>query len=771
MCHLTYFKKNDEKRKNQMNIKDYITQKEQNKHLILKRANRLSEPELKTDETIFSIGNGTLGTRGHFIEGYGQNDLPSTFINGFYDTYPYRYEENSPMFPQYGQNMVNLPDASLTQIMANDEVINLTHATLLSLDRSYDLRKGITSRTALYVTPKGVQFEITEEKLVSHVDSEVICSRVTLSSPNFEGDISLKSYLKLPPLKYTDRMDPRLGHSLKQLKIEDLKTTDTYGLLKAQTMYSELNIHTLITHDLPFEYIAQEDHVIATYKKHFKKGEVMTFTKYQMYVWAEQEDRAYAILLDHINALKTFDAYAALERTYYDDFFRKCYTHLSDDDLNLSLNYNLVQLNQSGGERRYQHIPAKGLSGEGYEGHYFWDTEIYMLPFFTFTQPERAKNILLFRYKYLDLAKEEAHRLGVNRGAKIPWRTICGQETSPYFLAGSAQIHINSDVAYAIMQYYYQTNDLTFMIDYGFEIILETALFLYDYGHFKGDQFHLDCVTGPDEYTALVNDNYYTNTMAKYHFESCYTFGKKHFELLQDVFDKTNIEPSILESFKEAAGKMTILIDQSKMIAQQDQSFMNKKILDISKIPKNKFPLLLHFHPLYIYKHQVLKQADTILSMMLLNETNQRLLKNTFDYYLPITTHDSSLSKCTYGIAAYRLGHDDLGFEYFKEMCNFDLKDLKNHTRHGLHVANIGGTYLMFIHGLFGLSLTQEGINIAPLKQKDIGEIETHIKYQGKSILLKIADDTLTILTEDEVNIKVYSKPVTIHGVYNQPIK
>ncbi|MFU8793432.1 MAG: glycoside hydrolase family 65 protein [Acholeplasmataceae bacterium] len=754
-----------------MKTREYILQKEQRQHLILKRSNRLSKKELQADEAIFSIGNGTIGTRGHFIEGYGQNDLPYTFINGFYDTYPYRYEENSPMFPQYGQNIVNIPDASLTRIMLDDELINLTHATLVGLERTYDLRQGTTKRIAQYVTPKGVQLELTEEKIVSHFHDEVIATRVTLVSPNFEGEIQLKSYITLPPLKHTERIDPRLGHSLKQLKIESLKVAPSYGILKAQTMYSELDVYTLVTHDLPFDYQTQDEGIFATYAKAYQKNEVFQFTKYQMHIHTETEEKALAILLNRVEAKKTFDDYLALEKTYCDDYFCKSYIYLSDEELNLTLNYNMVQLNQSGGEKRYQHIPAKGLSGEGYEGHYFWDTEIYMLPFFIFTQPNRAKNILLYRYKHLNQARSEAKRLGGHRGAKIPWRTINGEESSPYYPAGSAQIHINSDIAYAIMQYYYQTNDLDFMIEYGFEMLLETALFIYDYGHFKDGQFHLDTVTGPDEYTALVNDNYYTNTMAKYHFESIYAFGMTHAKRVSNIYRKLNIEPDILESFKNAADQMTILIDDQMMIAKQDQSFMQKKVLDLKKLSKDQFPLMLNFHPLFIFKHQVLKQADALLSMVLLHEDNQTLLKNTFDYYLPKTTHDSSLSKCVYGLLAYQLGDDDLGYKYFREMCDLDLKDLRNHTRYGLHVANIGGTYLMLIRGLFGVRLSKDALHIAPVKQKEIREIETHIVYRNQSLILKVSDDTLTIIVDQEISVHIYGQKVDITDVYQTPIQ
>ena len=196
--------------------------------------------------------------------------------------------------------------------------------------------------------------------------------------------------------------------------------------------------------------------------------------------------------------------------------------------LDQTLKYNAYMLYHHSPSDGYRSIAAKGISGEGYEGHYFWDTETYMLPYFILTHKEKAKALLMFRYHTLDEARLEAKNLGATRGAKIPWRTISGVESSPYYPAGSAQIHINSDVALAFINYYYATKDEDFMFSYGVELLLETALFYLEYGHFKNDTFHLYGVTGPDEYTAIINDNYYTNKLAKTHMSFIYNFIKKH---------------------------------------------------------------------------------------------------------------------------------------------------------------------------------------------------------------------------------------------------
>jgi alpha,alpha-trehalose phosphorylase len=201
---------------------------------------------------------------------------------------------------------------------------------------------------------------------------------------------------------------------------------------------------------------------------------------------------------------------------------------LQDESINSALTYHMYQLYVSGAVSDEVSIAAKGLSGEGYEGHYFWDTEMYMLPYFVMHHPNKARHILKHRLIHLEKARVEARQLGVMEGAKIPWRSMDGHELSPYFPAGSAQLHINSDIAYGFILYTETTGDHTLLKEGGFELLIELALYILHYGEMRADGFHIPLVTGPDEYTPLVHDNYYTNKMAKMHFSYLY----RHYQAL-----------------------------------------------------------------------------------------------------------------------------------------------------------------------------------------------------------------------------------------------
>ncbi len=740
------------------------------KEMLIRRDQRLAMDELLTDETIFSIANGILGTRGHFFEGYGNdNDYPQTLINGFYNFFPYHYEENSIQFPQSGQTIVNLPDASTVLIETDQERINLSDARLIALERTFDMGKGLTQRTATYETKRGFRFILKEEKFVSLFAKHLIVTHIEIESVNYEGPLRFTSLLRMPKIKTDKHNDPRVGQAKKHLKLLNRKAYANWASLQAQTVESHFEIEVAITHDIAFEYREIEDGIEALSNINISPNEVFAFTKYQIYN-AELTNSEKLTTEALVMSLKSYQDCRSQQMQHARNFFDHTEIDLSDDESLKSLYYSLYQLNSSGGEHERIQIAAKGISGEGYEGHYFWDTEIYMLPYFILNQPEKGRRLLLYRYHHLEEARSEARKLGVNRGVKIPWRTINGTEASPYYPAGSAQIHINSDVAYEVMQYYNATQDEAFMSSYGFEILLETALFLLDYGHFKNDVFHLDVVTGPDEYTAIVNDNYYTNAMAKRHFENVVEYAVHHTSVSDSVFEKVGVKSGIIAEFMNAANKMNLIIDSERQLVAQDATFLDKDDLDLSKVPSDKHPMLLYYHPLFIYRHQILKQSDAVLAMVLLDAQRNQLYRNTFDYYLARTTHDSSLSKCIYGIAAYNLNLEELGLEFFKDSLNIDLTDATRHTRHGLHMANMGGTYLLLIYGLLGLRLEKQ-LRIAPAYQNHFKEISIGILYQGSKIKIHVKDHVVTVTSDKPIRIRLFDEDILVEGQHSELIK
>ncbi len=724
---------------------------------IIKRHDRMKMDDLLSDETIFSLANGSLGTRGHFAEGYGTDDFPITLLNGFYNKYPLRYEENYTGFAQQGQMIVTLPDASFIQLITDDGKIDLKHAKLVSLKRKLHMRQGFTERCATYITKNNHHFYIKEQKVVVSNRNQIVI-KLSVSSPDYAGPLKINSYLRMPKIRYIYNNDPRLPDIRRNLELTELKSLDKVAYLKAITTNTKQKINVSVTHDIDVIFREEHEAIIGSYDTNLSPEKPFEMTKYALYTTPKVEKRFHRKVDKVADFIYPIDQYIKEETTNRKKFWANSPIYISDKDLEMALRYNVYQLHLNAGKHNETHIAAKGITGEGYEGHYFWDTEAYMVPYFILTNPNKARKILKYRYLTLDQSRREARNLGVNRGAKIAWRTINGMESSAYFLAGSAQIHINSDVALAYRNYYYATNDKDFMIKYGMEVILETALFLLDYGFFDDqNQFHIYQVTGPDEYTVLVNDNYYTNLVAKQHFKFAYEFASTYQNELTEVFNKVNINMQTLELFMQASRNMTLLIDEKRNINKQDASFLDKKDYDLSRIPREHFPLLLSYHPIDLYRHQIIKQADGILALVLQEHVDENIYLNSFNYYLQRTTHDSSLSRCIYGIAGYKLGQSELAYDYFKKVCDLDFRDSHNRTQHGLHVANLGGSYLVLAYGLLGLRF-KEVLTLNPVKQSQLNKIKTKIKYLGSDIWIELTSSYVKLKTNKPIQVSIFDK-------------
>ena len=366
-------------------------------------------------------------------------------------------------------------------------------------------------------------------------------------------------------------------------------------------------------------------------------------------------------------------------------------------------------------------VPAKGVTGHGYEGHYFWDTEVYVLPFLIHTNPEWARQALDFRVGMLGAARRRAQEVG-HEGALYPWRTINGEEASAFYAAGTAQYHINADIAYALHQYNRVTGDLGFLLDQGAEVLVETARFWMRLGFFserRDGRFCINSVTGPDEYTTVVDNNAYTNLMAKENLE----VATRVIEWLQGadpaahaaLVRATGLGEAEVDGWRRAAELMHVPRHEQLGIVLQDDHFLERKRWDFDATPPEKHPLLLHYHPLELYRHQVIKQTDVVLATYLVGKHfSEDEKRRTFDYYDPLTTGDSSLSACVQSVMASEVGYADAAFDYFLDACAVDLLDLHGNTADGLHIASCGGTWLALVAGFGGLRDADGDVRFSP---------------------------------------------------------
>ena len=705
-----------------------------------------SKESLALDETLFHVANGYLGVRGSLEEGCpkGVTTIRGCYINGFFDTVRLHYPERLYGFPEEAQRLVNLPDIQTMKLFLDGEEFSLFSGEVLNYERTLDMGAGLTTRKIRWKSPQKnqtVDIEIT--RLASFTRPELFLAIYNVSSVDFEGEVEFLSGIDCNVSNYVADNDPRVASERIQHIFFDNafdstnvrseivgSSNELIGKVTCHTGVS--NLQLAITHlarvsadtrneqaHESSEYTIETDNGIESYKSiRLKSGESCQVDKFIVLSDSRRQKSPRKHVWDVIIECGEIGAEALLQEQadFMSNFWNSSKMEIHGcPELQDGMMFNLYQLLQSAGRDSITSVASKGISGEGYEGHYFWDTEIYIFPFFLYTQPEIARSLLDFRYNTLDGARKHAMVMGHKKGALYPWRTISGSECSSFFPAGSAQYHLTGDVAHAFMQYYYVTDDVSYMAEYGAEVLLESARLWLDSGNYGNDgKFHIHSVTGPDEYTCCVSDNYYTNRSAQYNLKGAVEvyLRLKENGLHESVKSKINFDESELEMFTQAAETMFLPYDEKLGIHAQDSTFLDKPIWDLNSTPKDKFPLLLHYHPLYLYRFQVCKQADTVLSHFLFeDDVPEEVIRNSYMYYDKITTHDSSLSECVFGIMASRLGFSEKAYKYFSNTVWCDLGDKHGNTKDGLHVANLGGTWLAMVFGFAGLRLKKDGLH------------------------------------------------------------
>jgi alpha,alpha-trehalose phosphorylase len=689
---------------------------------MLARATRFEPRFVPQGETLFALGNGYLGLRGDHEEGSPCHH-PGVFLNGFYESWPIVYGEVAYGFAKTGQTIVNVTDAKTIRLYVDDEPFELEKADVRLYERRLDMRAGTLDRSVEWETPAGKRIVVRSRRLVSFVHRHLaaICYEVTVQNDN--AHLILSSEVATRHGEFQRGADPRRSEGFDGRVLVPVldRAEERRVVLCHRTRNSGMILTCGMDHEIeaPHVYASSSecsgDLGRAFFSVEAEPGVPVRLVKYIAYHHGQRASpeelraRAERTLLRARSI--GFQGLLAEQRETLDDFWERSDVEIGGDPpVQQAVRFNLFQLFQATARVEGFGIPAKGLTGQGYEGHYFWDAEIYVLPFVIYTAPRMARNLLRFRYGMLDTARERARELS-HAGALYPWRTINGEEASAYYAAGTAQYHIDADIAYAVRKYYEVTGDVEFLVQGGAEMIVETARLWVDLGNFSqalGGAFCINGVTGPDEYTAVVNNNRFTNMMARENLRMAVAIveylQQRHPDDFRELVATTGLEPSEPPEWTRAAERMYLPVDEKTGIHPQDDNFLEKEVWDCSRTPPEKFPLLLHYHPLVLYRHQVLKQADVVMAMFLLGQDfSLEEKRRNFDYYDPLTTRDSSLSSCIQSILASEIGYADKAFEYFMDAALVDLADIGGNVIDGVHIASMGGTWMALVYGFGGM--------------------------------------------------------------------
>jgi len=736
---------------------------------------RFSPSFLAQMETIFALSNGYLGLRGDFEEGRPVVQ-GGVFLNGFYETWPIRYGEAAFGFAKVGQTIVNATDAKIIKLYVDDEPFEIENAEIRRFSRRLDMKAGTLVREIFWEDPSGKRIAMKSTRFVSFKHRHLAGISYELTVENDAAHVVLASEVATRRAPAGEGEDPRHGHHFDGRVLEPLlrRAREERVLLCHATKSSKMVLACGIDHQIEATQIYRsdsqcEDHVgRVVFSVEAGRGELLRLTKYMAYHFADgalPEELCARAERTLDRALDTgFERLLEEQREIMDDFWHKSDVQIGGEPATQQdIRFNLFQLFQATARAEGRGVPAKGLTGQGYEGHYFWDAEIYVLPFVVHTAPRAARNLLRFRYRLLDKARERAQLLS-HRGALFPWRTINGEEASAYYAAGTAQYHINADIAHAVSKYAELTGDMEFLCEMGAEIIVETARLWADLGYYAEERdgaFCLNDVTGPDEYTAVVNNNCYTNLMAQENLrlatktvEFLRNEAPEHFERL---VENTSLDLSEIDEWRRAAEAMYIPFDERLAIHAQDDSFLEKERWDFANTPAENYPLLLHYHPLTLYRHQVTKQADVVMAMFLLGQDfSPEQKRRNFDYYDPLTTRDSSLSSCIQSIVAAELDYHDLAFAYFTDALTVDLADIGGNVMDGVHIASAGGVWMALVHGFAGMRHYEGLPSFRPRLPTSWSSLRFAVRIRGQRLEVEIERESVTYTLRGREDLTIH---------------
>jgi len=695
-------------------------------------ANDFAKETLEKAESLLFNGNGFIGIRGNLEEDYYDHFATNreTYINGFYETKKIHYPEKMYGFTETGETMISVVDGQTTLINIGGEQFRIDQGKTENSVRYLDMEKGQTVRELTWISPKGLQTKIKITRLASFIHKNIFAMNYEFEKINHDEKIVLTTHLNFSPVRTIDKNDPRMSHDIQ--KIEVIKVDTDKQIIEFKAPKSGLK------GSCAWKVNEKDTTIQVTEDRVILKSELTgsIFIKTFNYLFGNQSNEGFDL---------TFEDHQKLQNEYLIEFWNVAKVEIeSEIDIEESVNFGTFSLLQSLGSNGTSSIAAKGLSGSGYEGHYFWDTEMYIYPVFLHFQPKLAEQILRYRIHILEKARTNREMFGYKTGVLFPWRTISGTESSPFFEAGSAQHHINSDIAYAFIRYFESTKETDIFFEGGFEVLLETSRLFMEIGYVRDNKFHIDKVTGPDEYSVLVNDNYYTNVMVKHQFK----WTNKLAEILEKtdsakwekLIQTLNITKEELELMANYADIMEKPIDEARQLVKQDRDFLNKE-----KWPfwnEGKKPLLIHYHPLVIYRYQVSKQADAVMALMLFpEEESLEIVKNSVHYYDEVTTHDSSLSYSAFSIVYNRVGDTEKSYEYFLENARCDLDNLHGNTKDGLHAASMGGTLMNILYGFCDLRFGEDEFTLNPKLPEQIKSMKFSIAYRSEIYRISVTGD------------------------------
>ncbi|WP_367139095.1 glycoside hydrolase family 65 protein [Saccharothrix sp. HUAS TT1] len=731
----------------------------------------LAVDQLRRTESVFALSNGHIGLRGTLDEGEPRG-LPGTYLNGFYEEHALPYGESGYGYPEAGQTVVNVTDGKVIRLLVGDEPLDMRYGRAHAHQRELDFRTGTLRRCTEWESPTGRRVTVRSERLVSLTQRAVAAILYEVEA-NEDVQLVVQSDLLANEPVENEGGDPRVAAALNEpLEADFAHASDHRAILAHHARNSGLRMAAAMDHELEVddgvrtEIRAEGDLARFTAAVDVPAGGKLRLVKYLGYGWSAQ--RSVPALRAQVEAALAgarqtgWEGLLAEQRRFLDDFWEVADIELhGDDELQQAMRFALFHIMQAAVRGETRAIPGKGLTGPGYDGHAFWDTEMFVLPVLAYTLPEAARDALRWRHSTLDKARERAEVLG-QRGAAFPWRSINGAECSAYWPAGTAAFHVNGDVSHAVAQYVNATDDRQFERDCGTEILVETARLWTSLGHHdQHGGFRIDGVTGPDEYSAVVDNNVYTNLIAQENLRSAADACERH----EDVAERLGVDGDEVRSWRKAADGMLIPFDDLLDVHQQSEGFTSHAEWDFEGTDPDEYPLMLNRPYFDLYRKQVVKQADLVLAMHVRGDafTAEQKARN-FAYYEARTVRDSSLSAGTQSVLAAEVGALRLAYDYLAEAAFTDLHDLHRNVHNGLHMASLAGAWVGLVAGFGGMRDHRGELSFAPRLPPGLSRMAFRMSFRGTRLAVEVEPGSVTyrIIGGEALRTSHHGEPIVV---------
>ncbi|MCV7366183.1 glycoside hydrolase family 65 protein [Mycolicibacterium duvalii] len=719
------------------------------------RETELHHDLLPQSESLFALSNGHIGLRGNLDEGepYG---LPGTYLNGFYEIRPLPYAEAGFGYPEDGQSIVNVTNGKIIRLLVDDEPFDTRYGQLLSHERILDMRAGVLRRCAEWKSPAGKHIRLNTVRMVSLAQRGLAAIEYEVEAVDDPVRVTLQSELVANEDQPSPSDDPRVAAVLvNPLAPVMHEVSENGALLVHRTRSSGLMMAAAMDHvveapgRLDLSGDAGEDWARTTVVCGLEPGQRLRVVKYLAYGWSSLRSRP--ALRDQAAAAIASARYTGWQglldeqRRYLDDFWDCADVEVEGDaDCQQAVRFGLFHVMQASARAERRAIPSKGLTGSGYDGHSFWDTEGFVLPVLTYTAPAAAADALRWRSSTLEMAQARAEELDLH-GACFPWRTIRGQECSAYWPAGTAGFHVNADIAMAFERYRVVTGDHSLEAECGLAVLVNTARMWHSLGHRdRYGRWRIDGVTGPDEYTAVVRDNVFTNLMAAANLRAAAEACRRN----PDAAGELGVGLEEIATWCDTADAVHIPYDEELGVHPQCDGFTTLREWDFDD--NTRYPLLLHEPYVRLYPAQVVKQADLVLAMQLQSHafTAEQKARNV-DYYERRTTRDSSLSACTQAVMCADVGHLELAHDYTYEAALIDLRDLHRNTADGLHLASLAGSWTALVAGFGGLRDDDGVLALDPHLPSGISRLRFRLRWREFRVTVDTDHDCVTYTLRD----------------------